>query len=378
MDRHVVPEEERMTAQGTGLHVRALRSGEEPALLAFLAQAYNERPGKSNPILWQWQFVRNPLMTAGEYLTRVCWDSDRIVGQLPLMPFNLVVGGKPFPASWMVDLIVRPEARGEGIGSKLIRSAMSMDRVHVGIGATRPALRIHNRAGATRFPDVKRFVFLHRPDPVAHRLSRLPVPRPLLRIAGGAAVAAHHLFVRKYTLRGVTMDALCRFDPEVDELFSREATGTLVVAERTSQFLNWRFSDSPGATYRILTARRLHQLVGYAVWRESLPGHCLIADIWAQGLRQDIFRAMITELVSRCQSLPDCECTECYATHKTLATALVSCGFLKHGGVSMNVYPATRGTDSGVLGQSRNWYVTALDSDIDPIFRFRTPPPTYR
>ena len=358
-----------MTQQQDEVQVRALRRGEEPALFAFLAQAYETAPDEIDPVYWRWQYARNPLLPPNQYLTRVCWNGDRIVGQFGLMPFHLVVGTERYPAAWGVDLIVHPDARGKGIGSKLVRSFLAMDRMHISIGFTNTARHLFDRAGFTQLPGVGRFAYLHRPDPVVHRLSRLPVARPLLRIAGGAAVAAHHLFIRKHTLRGVTFDPMSRFDPEVDELFSRDATGTLVVAERTSQFLNWRFSDSPGGTYRILAARRDHQLVGYAVWRESRPGRYLIADVWAQGLRQDIFRALIAELVSRNQLQPDCQVTECYATHHTLVRALVSCGFLRYRGVNMVVFPTTSGGDIGVFEQSRNWYVTALDSDIDPIFR---------
>ena len=363
-----------MAEPASDLRIRALQGGEEPALLAFLAQAFKERPGKSNPALWQWQFARSPLLSPGEYLTRVCWDGGRIVGQFALTPFNLLVGTKRYPANWGADLVVHPDVRGRGIGPKLVQSLAAMDRLHVGIGFTDTAAHLYDRAGATRLPGVRRFAYVHRPDLVVRRLSRLRVIRSLLRTAGGAAIAAHHLFIRRHTLRGVSVDVLSRFDPEVDELFRRDDTGTLVVAERSSQLLNWRFSEAPGAPYRILAARRGRTLVGYAVGYESRPGRYLIADIWAQGLRQDVLGMLVAELVSRNQAQPDCQVTECYATHPALTAVLVSRGFLGLGGTNIAVHPATSGLDGGVLRRSRDWYVTAFDGDFDPIFRFATIP----
>jgi len=64
------------------------------------------------------------------------------------------------------------------------------------------------------------------------------------------------------------------------------------------------------------------------------------------------------------------EFTMCYASHPAMKRALVLCGFITRGGRSMVVHPAASGLRREWLAQGDAWYVTALDSDADPIFHY--------
>ena len=46
------------------------------------------------------------------------------------------------------------------------------------------------------------------------------------------------------------------------------------------------------------------------------------------------------------------------------------CGFVARAGRSMVTHPAKSGLSRELLAQEDAWYVTAFDSDVDPIFHY--------
>lgn len=62
-------------------------------------------------------------------------DGDEVIGMVSLLfTISTVEGG---PACWLEDLIVRPDRRGSGLGSRLLRHLIDYARAH---GFTRVAL----------------------------------------------------------------------------------------------------------------------------------------------------------------------------------------------------------------------------------------------
>ena len=99
---------------------------------------------------------------------------------------------------------------------------------------------------------------------------------------------------------GITVRAVNRFDPGLDQFWSRVQDKYPAMAIRSSAFLAWRFVEFPGRRYRVLVAQEGDQVLGYAVVRRSTvrgvktglvmdllvadgaagetAGHCLMAE----------------------------------------------------------------------------------------------------
>lgn len=92
------------------------------------------------------------------------------------------------------------------------------------------------------------------------------------------------------------------FDHEVDALAERVAGHTKAVTLRTAAFLDWRFCDAPGASYRIGAARRDSELVGFAVYTVGeFDGarQALAVDWWVPWDDTEVASALINWL-GRC------------------------------------------------------------------------------
>ncbi len=350
------------------IQIQKLRPGEEKALFAFLDEVYASQPAKRLRALWNWQYKENPFVPSESYSTWVCWDGDRIVGQRPLMPFRLWVDGREMPAAWAVDFIIRPDYRGRGIGLRLMEAILQQESVFVAIDSSARALRIYEKLGCVRLPDVPRFIFLHKAGQLLQRWLPWSWLANLLTPLANQLLTIHYLAFRKSVINGFQIIELNRFDPLFDDLWQRSRLGGILLACRTKDFLIWRYAQAPGAESRIVVAQRGSRIVGYLVWRMLPDRRTLICDIWSENVAAEVFEALLRDVIQRSGALMS-ESIECYATHSALKRALVSCGFYARGGRSMVVHPALSGVRRGQLARPQDWYVTALDSDIDPMFR---------
>ncbi len=353
--------------QRQALQVRKLRIGEEGALFDFLDCVYASQPAKRSRSSWDWQYRQNPLASSDEYSIWTCWDGDQIVGQRPLMPFQLWIDGGAIPAVWAPDFMIRPEYRGQGIGTLLMRRLLEEKPIFIALDSSIGALRIYEKLGCSRLPDVIRFTYLHQAGQFMQRQMRWRWVANLLTPLANRVLAA-----RRFMLRGAESDnfdivKLGQFDDRFDDLWHRARPHHVLLACRTADLLTWRYAQAPGTMYRVLAVADANTLIGYLVWQMLPTGRALICDLYSANLAPEVMEALI-QSVLRDTAILGIEGVECYAKWDTLKRVLNGCGFSARSGKSFVVHPGRSGIKMGRLAHSSDWYITALDSDIDPIF----------
>lgn len=349
------------------LQIRQLRPGEEETLFAFLDEVYASLPAKRSRTLWRWQYEQNPFASPGSYTTWVCWHGDRIVGQRPLMPFRLCVDGEVVSAVWAPDFMIRPDYRGRGIGLRLVEAVLRQEPAFVAIDSSAGALRIYEKLGCVRLPDVQRFIFWQRTGLALQRR----MPAGMARLL--APLVDRLLRVRRLLFREPAADRfeiveLDGFDRRFEDLWQRSKPDGLLLACRQPDLLDWRYGQASWIKSRILVAQRGDRLIGYLIWRMLPDRRTLVCDTWSENMATEVLEALLRDVIRRCDALMS-ERVECHATHRALKDALAACGFFTRGSRSMVVHPGLGGVTKGRLAVAQDWYVTLLDGDIDPVFR---------
>ncbi len=345
------------------IEIRPMEARDHDHVLAFCREMFPKSPTKHDSTHWQWQYGKS------DGLTLLAFNDGRIVGQRPLVPFVLRVHGLDVKAVWAPDFMVSPECRGKGVGSRLIREALSLPFVYVAIQSSHAPQHIYAKENALRLRDVEKFVYPHSAASFLERRVQSPAIRSILAPWCRTALDLRHAR-RTRPRRHDARTRKDRMGPGFNTLWTEQDLSGLIVAERSADFLTRRFEQAPPqARYSTTIAEESGRLLGYAVCRETQPGRFLISDIWARDLDPRVLRTLLNACLRSQHTNAEAQVTTCYARSMRLASALVSAGFLRRGGLTFTVHPANSGVDREELARTDDWYVTALDSDVDDAFR---------
>src|SRR5262245_36004979 len=105
------------------VQVSQFRLVDQDALLSFLALAYPDEPRKKEPAFWKWHNLENPHTPMDDIPLWIIKSGDRVVGQLATIPVRVKVGSNEVPAIWILDFVILPEYRGQGLGKRLVLAA---------------------------------------------------------------------------------------------------------------------------------------------------------------------------------------------------------------------------------------------------------------
>ena len=358
-----------MIAESTDGHfnVTKLQVQDLPSVFPLLELGYSGRATKSSEARWRWQYERNPLRTGPEFDTWVIKDQSTIVAQRPTMPVAIKVGDAYHQANYLTDFMVHPDSRDKGLGTLMQRQVVDDVDICVSLDASMRSRTIFGKLGFTWLGEVPRFVRVCDPMPyVSARLGGWTRPLgPPIRAGWDWAHRAD-----RGSTPGIQVESATEFGPEIDDLWERLAPRYPVIARRDSTLLNWRYVRAPDDA-SILLARRDKELTGYAVFRTvevSEQKRGFVCDLLAA---PDDEKSLLALLRGCVNSLGDdgVQAIDTYAFHPTLQAGLRKLGFVRKPGVSFIVHTTLGGRVPPVLREPENWYVTALDSDLDPVFR---------
>ena len=332
----------------------------------FLQQAYPDQPRKTDPHRWSWQYVRNPLRGEGPLDTWVCCQaSGRVIGQRPTMPAQLSIRGMLYRINWGVDFIVLPEMRGQGVGRELMMEVMRQVQIYGAIDSSPGAQRIYKQLGLCSLGEVLRFVYPLAPGALlSRRLGTLGrVLAPLFELVW----RSFHRSRRRAA--DVILSAVSEFDEEFDDLWQAMTSCYSIIAQRDASYLNWRYIEAP-ARYSCWAARGSGGLRGYIVLGyEAELRRVYVADILAAPNDQTTLGLLLAQSIAWAKQ-QGAVALDAYTLHVTLQQALRRAGFLcrRRPGLSFWVGTQLTGPERGLLCDPTQWYATAIDGDIDPIF----------
>jgi hypothetical protein len=189
-----------------------------------------------------------------------------IIGACGLEPVILVVDGNAVHAARTMDIMVRPDIEGRGLGTFMNLALFRQFPITLVTGSNRSSHELLSRMFHHTLDLVFWKTLITSRELVNERLSAGPLSGV---ITAGADLVLGILRRRHRTAppTGLQIRPLARFDGDVDALSqSFEQPGRIIV-RRNADYLNWRFIENPRCRYRVFGAFADGTLEGYMVTR---------------------------------------------------------------------------------------------------------------
>lgn len=244
---------------------------EQDALLSFLHSAYPEEPRKSDPVFWKWHHLENPYTDPQDIPLWVVKSGNEIVGQMATIPVELKVGSRSTGAIWILDFIVDPRYRGQGLGKRLALTAREKYPTMITLGINEQSTAVFRKLNWVALDGIHRYQKLlfpgHDPKPdfdwrflrsLANFASAPFRPRPNLL----------------QPMRPESVRVLDRFDDSFEALWQEASKQWPVAVARRPRFLEWQFGRQPGKKFEVLGCFEQERLAGYAVLFFRKNGRC--------------------------------------------------------------------------------------------------------
>jgi hypothetical protein len=327
----------------------------------FVAASYrNPNYVLLSPAYLRWQFRDNPANTTGAYTLWLVLHQNAVVAQLGYVPFvGLSPAGDRFTGAYPINLIVREDYRAAGLGAVLLRRLLKETPYVLNPGSSEAGAALCQGLGMQDFGYLSRHIAVL--DAQAARSlaadNRLPA-----RIAEAPQQAAAAGIVPATRLPDRAPTAFS---------FPVPVHG----AERSRDFLRWRYEQHPGFNYEFLLSEDLQNILVFHEERETQSGAIIIriVDLLAAGAAQEALLHSVLQIArSRGAILADFFCSlDCYDG------ALERAGFFDEaehpdGRIAALFQPLDfRKTGIRVLASSpagkpaAAWYISKGDSDQD-------------
>ena len=335
---------------------------DDEELFRLYGEVFGTPLAESSQRRWRWQYLENPANADGPEIW-VARDGDALLGQYASMPVRLWWGGHEVRSSWGMDVFVREEARGRGVGARLFTTWSDHVDVALGLGLTPSS---HGLFHKLRYDDVGPVPFFQKVlDPRAVAVRRLG---PFLgRLAAPVLRAGLGVLARERPVSGeVSVTRADGFGAEYDGLWDRARLSYTMCARRDRAYLEWKYVACPHRAYERREARRAGTLVGYAISRqEDYRGTRLgwIVDLFTDAGDAPAQDALLGSVLADFRAAGVVR-AQCFSMNRALAAGLRRHGFLRRKS-PMQFCVRARGTDRSVFADTGRWHVTFGDSDMD-------------
>lgn len=296
----------------------------------------------------RWLYQRNPHWTDDERLpVYTCRDGDAIVGQLGIIPAQIVLDGVRQRSGWCVDFFILPSHRRRGLGRQLLTAAHADFPLLMSLGQTDASYNLFLRCGWKPAGTMRTYKRYLRPV-------RCMTKKTLVSIGIG-----------RFARTRPNAPVQTHVDWPTAEV--NAASNTRIC--RARDFLHWRYSDVPNLSYEFLTQEHNGSRASFAVWRS-------VSDPpWRRGVLVDLIYptdlpdAGLTDLLARtadAMRAADVDVFECQTSdHRVLAA-------LPHGPLTTE-QPGVRFVFGGIDGAAwpaipaDKWRLYAGDCDLDAL-----------
>ena len=343
--------------------VERRREADADDLFRMYAEVFGGALTDSSRRRWRWQYLEGPEQDPAGPQIWVAHDGGAPLGQYASMPVRLWWGDREVRSSWGMDVFLREEARGRGIGAQLFTTWSDHVDVALGLGLTPSSYGLFKKL---RYADVGPVPFYQRLlDPAPSLRRRIGaaggVLAPLVR-AGLALTAPERLPATP----GLAVTPAPSFGAEYDTLWETARHGYAMCVRRDAAYLEWKYRACPHRVYETWEVRRGDLLAGFAVTRdEDHEGVRLgwIIDLFTAAHDGDARAALLRHVLDHFRARGVGR-VQAFAMHGGLQESLGSAGFLR-GTSPMQFCVRSRVDDKGALARPDRWHVVFGDSDMD-------------
>src|SRR5262245_2586112 len=194
------------------------RSADQEDIFRFYAETFGRALTEGSRRRWAGQYAENPEREAEGPAIWVAREGTSVLGQYASMPVALHWGGREVRSSWGMDVFLRPEARGKGVGARLFTAWSDHVEVALGLGLTPSSYGLFKKLA---YHDVG-------PVPFFQKVldARAVAQRRLGAVAGTLAAPFLSLgwslrYPDRARASAVTVERIAAFGPEFDALWER-------------------------------------------------------------------------------------------------------------------------------------------------------------
>jgi GNAT superfamily N-acetyltransferase len=337
---------------------------DEDELFRLYREVFGSDLADSSRRRWHWQYLENPVKTDGGPVIWVARDDEQLLGQYASMPVRLWWGDRELESSWGMDVFVRAEARGRGVGALLFNAWSDHVDVALGLGLTPSSYGLVKKLGYHDVGPVPFYQKILDPKAVAGRYLGSSLGKP-----AGSLVAAGLSLVYRETRaqsRDVSVGRIDDFGPEYDTLWERARPSYTMCVRRDRTYLRWKYLDCPHRRYEIWEARRKRELAGYAVIRhEDYRGLRLgwILDVFTHAKDHEA-RGMLLGAVLESLRAAGVARAQAFSMNTRLADDMRRYGFLLRPSPMQFCVRSRTGGDTP-FADLGGWHVVFGDGDMD-------------
>lgn len=278
---------------------------------------------------------------------------DEVVGQLGLIPVKVKYGEKVFDAQWACELMVDPEVRDKGIGSRLFEVALNRGMITLG---NNPSLKANKLMLKMGFSPIKSGRIMVFPLDAKYALKWI-IPEELsFTISVISKLVQPYLNVRRKRVKSSAgRFMICRWEEVSDLISKRQSQIRYLQVLHDMEFLKWRAEGIEHFSVRMQGAKSedgsycVHQpfypYYNIVDWHCSNPGE----------LRSMISLIMEQALNSGSQVI------QIIANDEEEERWLSKIGFLR----SRNYERILHHSKTNTLNKAEEFYFTLYDTDIN-------------
>lgn len=194
---------------------------------------------------------------------------NEIIGGMGLEPVVLVVDGEAQPATRTLDIMVRPDYDGRGLGALMNLVIFEHYPITLVTGSNARSHKLISRMFEQAL-ELRTWKTLVRSRDFVRRQVKLGPLASVAAVAGDTLLALERARRRRQPPRSLELRELTEFDDEVTALCRASEGEGRILVRRSAEYLNWRFVRNPRCRYRIHGGFVDGRLVGYVVTRLNL------------------------------------------------------------------------------------------------------------
>lgn len=240
--------------------ITQLQTHQLDELPEFLRAVYPSEVRKTDLAYLRWFYQQNPNVGSDALPIWILRRNGQIIGQLGTIPVQLKVGATYTKAIWILEFVILPEFRGQGLGKKLVLAAGEKYSTMITLGINEASTRVFTSLGWKPMGRIHRYhKFLFAGSSVGISGQRSLLREGLNRISFPLRASLE----RKNPKYTITCDRV--FGPELGQLSEQAFAQRCVAVRRDHKFLEWQFLRQPGKLFDCICLYEEDRLVGYAI-----------------------------------------------------------------------------------------------------------------
>jgi hypothetical protein len=282
--------------------IRSYRKNDEKKIVDLLINSFESWQKKKAPLeYWKWIYLNSP----NKPYIQIAEAGNQIVSVSHDLNIQIKIGEEVLSCTFAGDTTTHKDFRGQGIHSQIISFKEENKRktgIKFGysISSNPIILKYQAKRGYMPFPHTLSY-YVRIIDTKVHLKNR-PIENSLLAKYGYNTVKYMNKLKNPFSTKtknhsGFSKEPFTIFNEEFDIFWNKVKGSHEFVVEKTSCFLNWRYSDPSAESHAFIKAVHNDVILGFIALKiMNVDGYAegYIMDIIVDQKRADVFDSLIS------------------------------------------------------------------------------------